>query len=73
MAEGDRVAARVTNRGTHRGEFLGIPPTGTPIAVTELHVYRGADGQLVGRRGEWDALGLLQQLGAIPAPGQPGA
>lgn len=72
VTEGDKVAVRVTNRGRHRGEFMGIPPTAKPITVTELHIWRVADGRLVERWGEWDALGLLQQLGALPAPGQPG-
>jgi steroid delta-isomerase-like uncharacterized protein len=69
VAEGDMVAFRLTWTATHQGEFLGIPPTGTRATVTEMHMFRIADGKVVERWGEWDALGLMQQLGAAPAPG----
>ncbi len=66
VAEGDMVAFRLTWSGTHRGEFFGIPPSGTQATVTEMHMFRIADGKVVERWGEWDALGLMQQLGAPP-------
>jgi steroid delta-isomerase-like uncharacterized protein len=69
VAEGDMVAFRLAWTATHQGEFLGIPPTGTRATVTEMHMFRIADGKVVERWGEWDALGLMQQLGAAPAPG----
>ena len=47
IAEGDRVVLRCTLTGTHLGEFLGIPPTGRKIAVTEIHIYRMEDGKAV--------------------------
>ncbi len=72
IAEGDTVAVRQTMRGTHRGEFFGIPPTGRPVTLAGIHLWRVADGQLVEHRANNDDLGLLQQLGAIPAPGQGG-
>ena len=68
VAEGDRVVVRHTLRGTHKGDFQGIPPTGRPIAVTGIVVYRVAGGQIVEAWLNADFLGLLQQLGAIPAP-----
>jgi steroid delta-isomerase-like uncharacterized protein len=70
IAEGDRVVKRYTIRGTHRGELLGIPPSGKQIAVPGVTIYRLEGGKIV--EGWWhsDALGLLQQLGAIPAPEQ---
>ena len=71
IAEREKVAIRITNRGTHRGELMGIPPTGKAIAVSEMHLYRITDREVVERWGEWDALGLMQQLGAIPAKEQP--
>jgi steroid delta-isomerase-like uncharacterized protein len=71
LAEGDKVALRLAVRATHTGELLGIPPTGKPIALSELHIYRLADGQVVERWGQFDALGMLQQIGAVPAPGPP--
>jgi predicted ester cyclase len=73
VAEGGLVAGHATVRGTHRGEFMGILPTGKRVVWTETHVGRFADGKLVEHWANLDQLGLLQQLGAIPAPGQPGA
>ena len=69
VAEGDMVAFRLTWTATHQGEFLAILPTGTRATVTEMHMFRIADGKVVERWGEWDALGLMQQLGAAPTPG----
>ncbi len=69
VAEGDKVALRFNWTATHQGEFFGIPPTGTRATVTEMHMFRIADGKIVERWGEWDALGLMQQLGAAPPPG----
>ena len=73
IAEGDRVAARFTVRGTHKGPFMDLPPTGKPFTLTAIDILRIVDGKIVEHWGEADTLGLLQQLGAIPAPGQPGA
>ena len=70
VAEGDKVAVRGTLRGTHRGEFLGIPPTGKPFAVSFIDLNRIAGGKLVERWASQDDLGMLQQLGVIPASGQ---
>jgi len=73
IAEGDKVAGRWTTRATHEGELWGIPPTGTRVAITSMDLNRIAGGTIAGRWREFDALGLMQQLGAIPVPGQPGA
>lgn len=64
IAEGDRVAARVTWRGTHRGEFVGVPPTNKPIEMSAYHHVRFADGRAVEWWGTADVFGVLQQLGA---------
>jgi steroid delta-isomerase-like uncharacterized protein len=69
IAEGDKVVARCTTRGTHKGEFLGIPPSGKPFTFTWISIFRIADGKIVEHWGEEDALGWLQQLGAIPPMG----
>ena len=69
IAEGDKVAARFTMRGTHRGTFFGVPPTGKTIAVQAMNFYRLSGGQFVEERGQPDLLGLLQQIGAVPTPG----
>ena len=68
LAEGDRVAARVTMSGTHEGEFVGVPPTGKRFSVRQVHWFRLADGKLVERWAVRDDLGMLQQLGAIAPP-----
>jgi steroid delta-isomerase-like uncharacterized protein len=70
IAEGDKVVARVTARGTHQGEFMGIAPTGKPVSFNAIDVVRIAGGKIVERWSQADLLGLLQQLGAIPAPEQ---
>jgi steroid delta-isomerase-like uncharacterized protein len=68
IAENDKVAARFTMRGTHRGTFFGVPPTGKTIAVQAMNFYRLSNGQFVEERGQPDLLGLLQQIGAVPPP-----
>jgi predicted ester cyclase len=70
VSEGNRVVVRWTARGTHRGEFMGIPPTGNRATWTETHVCRIADGKLVEHWANLDQLGMLQQLGVIPPPEQ---
>lgn len=67
LAEGDRVATRFTVRATHVEEFRGIPPTGERIEVTGTVIFRVTDGRLQEGWWNWDTLGLMQQLGAIPA------
>jgi steroid delta-isomerase-like uncharacterized protein len=73
LADGDKVTARYTWRGAHRGEFFGIPPTGKEVTVTGISIYRVAGGKIAEEWWQEDLLGLMQQLGAIPAPGQGGA
>jgi steroid delta-isomerase-like uncharacterized protein len=70
IAEGDRVVTRWTARGTHAGEFQGIPPTGKRGSMTGIDIDRVADGKVVECWVNSDDLGLLQQLGVIPVPGQ---
>lgn len=69
MAERDKVFDRATWRATHQGELMGIPPTGKQVTVQEMHIGRIADGKVVERWFEWDALGMMQQLGVAPASG----
>jgi steroid delta-isomerase-like uncharacterized protein len=70
LAEGETVAARWSGSGTHRGALMGIPPTGRQTAVSGIGLYRLAGGKIAEEWESWDALGLMQQLGAVPAPGQ---
>jgi len=73
IAEGDKVVSRLTMHGTHRGDFQGIAPTGKSITQTGIDILRLAGGKVIERWGEFDNLGLMQQLGVIPAPGQSGS
>jgi steroid delta-isomerase-like uncharacterized protein len=72
IAEADTVVLRCTLTGTHEGPFMGIPPTGKRIKVTEIHIYRLEDGKAVEHRVGRDDLGAMLQLGviadAIPGP-----
>jgi steroid delta-isomerase-like uncharacterized protein len=69
-AEGDRVAVRWTARGTQTGEMMGMPATGKHATVTGMFLNRLASGKIVEGWGNFDALGMLQQLGVIPTPEQ---
>jgi predicted ester cyclase len=68
VAEGDNVALRQTAGGTHQGEFQGIQPTGRTVTISGMGIARIQDGRIAESWWEFDALGLMQQLGAIPAP-----
>lgn len=68
VAEGDRVVVRWTAKGTHLGDFNGIPPTGNFATSSGITIFRVAEGRIVEEWSESDTLGLLQQVGAIPAP-----
>jgi predicted ester cyclase len=70
IAEGDKLVARLTVRGTQHGAFMGIPPTGKHVTVTAIDISRMAGGKSVEHWIEMDTLGMMQQLGVIPAPGQ---
>ena len=66
IAEGDKVAGRMTTSGTHQGEFMGIPATNKRVTFSEIHIVRIANGKAVEHWGNSDDLGMMQQLGAIP-------
>ncbi|OGP94707.1 MAG: hypothetical protein A2157_01180 [Deltaproteobacteria bacterium RBG_16_47_11] len=70
IAEGDKVVSHVTSRGTHKGELMGIAPTGKQVTVPVICISRFVDHKI----GEdWeiiDLFGMLQQLDVIPSPGQ---
>jgi steroid delta-isomerase-like uncharacterized protein len=70
VAEGDRVVTRWSSKGTHQGDLMGIPPTGKQVAVTGISIERFAGGKVVETWSNFDQLGMLQQLGVVPAPGQ---
>ena len=65
---GNMVAARVAFRGTHRGEFQGIPPTDKEVAFSSIEIDRMVNGKVAEHWFEMDLLGLMGQLGALPEP-----
>jgi steroid delta-isomerase-like uncharacterized protein len=69
IAEGDRVVFRVTGRGIHRAEFQGVPPSGRAVTVAGTDIVRIEDGRLAEHWANFDQLGLLTQIGALPPPG----
>jgi predicted ester cyclase len=69
IAEDDVVMVRTTMRGTQRGAFMGIAPTNRPVEQAQIHIMRFVDGKVVEHRAVRDDLGLLQQLGILPARG----
>lgn len=70
VAEGDEVVTRWTSHATHTGNFIGIPPTGKSTSITGITINRIVEGKAVETWTNFDMLGLLQQLGVVPAPGQ---
>ncbi len=67
VAEDDKVVIRWSFTGTHKGQLMGIAPTGKPVAFTGMSITRILDGKIVEVWEEWDSLGMMQQLGLVPA------
>ena len=70
VAEGDKVAVRLTATGTNKGTFRGIPPTNKKMTVSMIQIDRIAGGKFVEGWSRYDTFGLMQQLGLIPTPGK---
>jgi predicted ester cyclase len=70
VAEGDIVAGRLTMSGTHEGPLTGMPPTGRAVRQDHMHFVRYRDGKAVEHWGVRDDLGMMQQMGVIPASEQ---
>jgi len=68
VAEGDKVVMRITMTGTHKGEYMGAPPTNKKITIRAIAIERFAGGKIVEEWGQTDTLGLMQQLGLAPTP-----
>ena len=67
IAEGARAVVRYTITGTHQGELMGIPASNKPVSVPAITILRFADGKCVERWSETDMIGLMTQIGAVPA------
>src|SRR5215218_4011311 len=72
IAEGDKVVSQWSAQGTHQGELMGIAPTGNQVMITGITIHRIEDGKIVEEWENWDALGLMQQIGAVPSPEEQG-
>ena len=70
IAEGDKVATHKTFHGTHEGEFMGMPPTGRRVSMELIDIVRISEGRVVEHWSMGDNLGMMQQLGVIPRPGE---
>lgn len=68
IAEGDKVVGRNTVTGTHRGEYMGLPPTGKSVSYDEIFIFRFANGRIVETWGVVDVFAQMRQLGMIPQP-----
>ena len=68
IAEGDKVVTRYTWSGIHTGEFMGAPPTGKQVTFTGTVIYRIVDGKVIESWDQFNALGMMQQLGVISVP-----
>jgi predicted ester cyclase len=70
IVSGDKIVHRLSATGTMQGDFMGIAATGKRAAWTEIHIGRGVNGRLTEHWGLVDQLGMLVQLGVVPAPGR---
>ncbi len=68
VLSGETIAYRMSFTATNSGDFMGIPATGRRVTMSETHIERIRDGKIVSHTGDIDMLGLMQQIGAIPAP-----
>jgi ketosteroid isomerase-like protein len=70
LSDGETITTRWSCRGTHKGELNGIAPTGKQISFTGISIARFAGGKMVEGWINWDALGLMRQLGAVSEAGK---
>ena len=66
LVDGDKITVRFDAHGTHKGELMGIPPTGKTVKFEGIIIYQLADGKIVNHWMQTDMVSLLQQLGAMP-------
>jgi steroid delta-isomerase-like uncharacterized protein len=70
IGEKDKVVACWTISGTHKGDFMGVPATNKKVSVDGMTIHHIAGGKIMDSHSNWDTLGMMQQLGAIPALGK---
>jgi steroid delta-isomerase-like uncharacterized protein len=66
IAEDDRVAVRLTASARHTGDFMGMPASGKTYSIGEIHIFRISDGKVVDHWHQFDSMGMMRQLGALP-------
>jgi steroid delta-isomerase-like uncharacterized protein len=71
ISEKEKVVACWTMSGTHKGDYMGVPATNKKVSVDGMTIHHIANGKIMDSYSNWDALGMLQQLGVVPAPGEP--
>ena len=71
VTEKDKVVACWTFSGTHKGDFMGVPPTNRKVSVEGMTIHHLAGGKIMDSNTNWDALGMMKQLGAILTIGEP--
>ena len=71
IAEGDRVAVRLTSSATHTGDFMGMPASGKRYEIGEIHIFRLRDGKVTEHWHQLDQMGMMKQLGAMPSDKTP--
>jgi len=69
LADGDKIVVRMSWRGTQRGEFMGIPPSGKSVSFGVIDIVRFEGGKFAEHWGLWDSTKMMQQIGAAPVPG----
>jgi len=67
IAEGDKVVARMTVQGTHKGDFLGVPASGKEVVFTNICIFRITSGKIMESWQEIDMMSVMQQLGVMPS------
>ena len=70
FSSGDKVAYRITIKGTHKAELMGIPATNKAITIRSIGIARVSGGKIVEEWENYDEMGMMQQLGVVPSPGQ---
>lgn len=73
IVEGDKAVSRWTCRGTHKGALMGVPPTNKQATSSGISIFRISGGKIQEQQTNWDTLGLMRQLGAVPQSGKAGA
>jgi steroid delta-isomerase-like uncharacterized protein len=69
VADGERVAVRLTSRATQSGELMGLPASGKRYEISEIHIFRVVDGRITEHWHVADLLSMMRQLGALPGGG----